>query len=168
MRPSHITSTLFVRKVPSLGIGGGEIVCPHFMPSSRVFDSNPYAQMLFFQAKNCSLKPGRLCKCQQVSCEGSGRVVLTLKSYKNPSHRTYKNKCCDIRLFGCSRGCDAYFKLCVSQSSFTSVHNCNLGRYETDVIGRRDDHRFNIRKTYSFTSFQVSVSIVVHCFGNKS
>ncbi|KAJ7337253.1 Protein jagged-2 [Desmophyllum pertusum] len=88
-----------------------------------------------------------------VSCEGSGRVIVTLRSYSNPSHRKSNFKCCDIGFLSCS-GCDAYFKLCVTQSVSSSAHSCNIGTSKTPVVGNKDDHRFNIRKEFAFTSFR--------------
>ena len=98
-----------------------------------------------------------------MSCEGSGRVVVTLKYYKNPSHRTYEFKCCDAGLFGCSGGCEAYFKICVTKSASANTHSCNMGTTQTAVIGNRDDHRLNLRKEFSFTSLQVSHKILRFC-----
>lgn len=98
-----------------------------------------------------------------MSCEGSGRVVVTLKYYKNPSHRTYEFKCCDAGLFGCSGGCEAYFKICVTKSASANTHSCNMGTTQTAVIGNRDDHRLNLRKEFAFTSLQVSHKILRFC-----
>ena len=84
---------------------------------------------------------------------------MKIRSYKNPSHRDFYNKCCDTRLFGCSPGCDAYLKLCVTLSASNLAHSCNLGIIKTGVIGRRDDHTFDenrYKKSFAFSSFLVS------------
>ena len=90
-------------------------------------------------------------------------MVVTLKYYKNPSHRTYEFKCCDAGLFGCSGGCEAYFKICVTKSASANTHSCNMGTTQTAVIGNRDDHRLNLRKEFAFTSLQVSHKILRFC-----
>ena len=84
---------------------------------------------------------------------------MRIRSYKNPSHRGFDTKCCDPKLFGCSRGCDAYFKLCVTLSASSDAHNCNLGILKTGVVGDRDDHRFDAnryKERFAFSSFLVS------------
>lgn len=88
-------------------------------------------------------------------------MVVTLKYYKNPSHRTYEFKCCDAGLFGCSGGCEAYFKICVTKSASANTHSCNMGTTQTAVIGNRDDHRLNLRKEFAFTSLQEFVNLKV-------
>ena len=91
---------------------------------------------------------------QQVSCEGTGHVVVTFKSYSNPTHRKSNGDCCDFKFIGCS-ACDAYFKLCVTDSASRS--DCNIGRATTGVIGKEDNHNsINIRKDFAFKSFAVS------------
>lgn len=88
---------------------------------------------------------------------------MTLRKYKNPSHRLSNGKCCDhwIGNFGPCYPCDAYFKLCVSQSvSGSSAYSCNIGRHKTGVVGDRDDHTPNIRRTFPFRTFQVSALIL--------
>ena len=91
---------------------------------------------------------------QQVSCEGSGHIVVKFKSYSNPTHRRSNGKCCDFNLYGCS-ACDAYFKLCVADSALR--FDCNVGRAATGVIGKEDNHRsINIKEDFSFESFIVS------------
>ena len=88
---------------------------------------------------------------------------MTLRKYKNPSHRLSNGKCCDHLVFNFGRcyPCDAYFKLCVSQSvSGSSAYSCNIGRSQTGVVGDRDDHSFNIRRSFSFNTFQVSAIIL--------
>lgn len=96
-------------------------------------------------------------------CQGTGRVVVTLKSYKNPSHRMSNGKCCDHLVFNFGRcyPCDAYFKLCVTQSASGSAHNCNIGRSQTGVVGDNDNHYFHIRREFSFNSFQGTITIGV-------
>ena len=73
-------------------------------------------------------------------------------------------KCCDHLMFNFGRcyPCDAYFKLCVSQSvSGTSASSCNIGRSETGVVGDRDNHSPNIRKVFPFSAFQVGAFISI-------
>lgn len=99
-----------------------------------------------------------------LSCEGTGHAVVTLRKYKNPSHRMSNGKCCDHLMFnfGRCRPCDAYFKLCVSQSvSGSSAHSCNIGRSETGVVGDRDNHTPNIRRVFPFGTFQGAITIRV-------
>ncbi|KAL9975607.1 hypothetical protein ACROYT_G012788 [Oculina patagonica] len=99
-----------------------------------------------------------------VPCEGTGHAVVTLRKYKNPSHRLSNGKCCDHLMFNFGRcyPCDAYFKLCVSQAAFgSSSSSCNIGQSETGVVGDRDDHSFNIRKSFSFNTFQGALAIIV-------
>ncbi|XP_068721178.1 protein jagged-1a-like [Montipora capricornis] len=100
--------------------------------------------------------------CLMVPCEGSGRAVVILKSYKNPSHRLNNGKCCDHRFlnFGRCYPCDAYFKLCVTQTCAT-CSGCNIGRSQTHVVGKQDDHRFHIRRAFAFDSFSGSITVGV-------
>lgn len=89
---------------------------------------------------------------------------MTLRKYKNPSHRMSNGKCCDHLMFNFGRcyPCDAYFKLCVSQSvSGSSAYSCNIGRSETGVVGDRDNHTPNIRRVFPFSTFQVGVLISI-------
>ena len=91
-----------------------------------------------------------------------GRAVITLKSYRNPTHRMSNGKCCDHLVFNFGRcyPCDAYFKMCVTQSGSGSTHSCNLGRSQTGVVGHNDNHHnINIRREFAFHSFQVSACI---------
>ena len=94
--------------------------------------------------------------------EGTGRAIVTLRRYTNPSHRLSNGKCCDHRFLniGRCRPCDAYFKLCVSQAvSGSSSNSCNIGRSQTGVVGDDDNHVLNIRRAFSFESFKVSTRI---------
>ena len=98
----------------------------------------------------------------QVCCEGRGQVIVKITSYKNPFQRDFNGECCDPIFFGCSNGCDAYFKLCVTLSPSKSVYNCNLGKYETDVVGSKASYRFSedrYKKSFPFNSFQVSALV---------
>lgn len=96
--------------------------------------------------------------------EGTGRAIITLRRYTNPTHRLSNGKCCDHRFlnFGPCRPCDAYFKLCVSQSVSGSPSNsCNIGRGRTGVVGDNDNHVLNIRRAFSFDSFLGAITISV-------
>ena len=87
---------------------------------------------------------------------------MTLRKYKNPLHRMSNGKCCDHLMFNFGRcyPCDAYFKLCVSQSvTGSSAYSCNIGRSKTGVVGDRDNHTPNIRRVFSFGTFQVGAFI---------
>lgn len=86
-------------------------------------------------------------------------MVVKIMSYKNPLQRDFDGECCDPKFFGCSNGCDAYFKLCVTLSPSKRVHNCNLGEYQTGVVGSKASYRFSedrYKKSFLFNSFQVS------------
>ena len=96
---------------------------------------------------------------QQVPCDGMGRLVVTLKSYRNPTHKMSNGKCCDhlFITFGRCTPCDAYFKLHVTHTcSRNTGQSCSMGRRNTKVVGKRDDHRFSIRKEFGFDSVLVS------------
>lgn len=96
--------------------------------------------------------------------EGTGRAIVTLRRYTNPSHRLSNGKCCDHRFlnFGRCRPCDAYFKLCVSQAvSGSSSNSCNIGRSQTGVVGDHDNHVLNIRRAFSFASFKGAITVGV-------
>ncbi|XP_022802486.1 uncharacterized protein LOC111339988 [Stylophora pistillata] len=101
-------------------------------------------------------------------CEGGGRVGVTLKYYKNPAHRTYKFKCCDAGFFGCSGGCEAYFKICATQSASSKTYSCNLGTKRTAVVGDRDDYILNLGKEFTFTSLQEFVNLKVQVWDHDS
>ena len=90
---------------------------------------------------------------QQVSCEGTGHVVVTFISYSNPTSRRSYGDCCDGNIINvCTSGCDAYFKLNVEDSA-----SRNIGRATTRVIGEKDNYNsINIRKDFAFKSFAVS------------
>lgn len=93
-----------------------------------------------------------------VSCEGTGHVVVTLKSYNNPKRYTEsKGKCCDRVLFGICSACDVYFKLCVGDSASSSI--CNIGKSETGKVDKRNYHQLNIRKDFAFQSFTGNIML---------
>lgn len=100
--------------------------------------------------------------CLMVPCDGMGRLVVTLKSYRNPTHRMSNGKCCDHLFisFGRCTPCDAYFKLHVTHTcSRNTGQSCSMGRRDTKVVGRRDDHRFSIRKEFGFDSVLGTITV---------
>ena len=150
-------------------MGSGTKICPSFGITDQKFEYRNGIN----DEKNMpnSLRPwytpyASYCACiyvannsfaPQASCEGTGHVVVTFKSYRNPTHRKSNGNCCDFKWFGkVCNPCDAYFKLCVADSPSSS--SCNIGQAQTGVVGDKDNHHnINIRKDFAFNSFRVSV-----------
>ena len=57
---------------------------------------------------------------------------MKMTRYRNPRHRKWNGKCCDIGFFMCAK-CDTYFRICVTQGDVPSSYShgtCSVLRQE--------------------------------------